>query len=173
MAAITQDGYEKLTQSEERSYGALNILKEGSKEKHRTNIENKHARKGHAGASGTAAFLTLSEAQPEHITNLALFGLERSDGDLNWKWSSVGDLISERNDPSRPPVKGCNKKFLHWKLRRTVENIYFRLFTFIFIFVDIGLVVAELAISCSGHPASIIIRNLDLILSTYFLIEVT
>ena len=136
-------------------------------------MDNKHKlRKGRAGASGTAAFLALDKAQPEHITNLALFGLERSDGDLNWKWSSVGDLISERNDPARPPVKGCNKKFLHWKLRRTVENIYFRLFTFILIFTDIGIVFAELAISCSGNPVSIILRQVDLILSTYFLIEV-
>jgi hypothetical protein len=128
--------------------------------------------KGRAGAGGIAAFFALNKAQPDHITNLALFGLEQSDGDLNWKWSSVGDLISERNDPARPPIKGWNKKFIHWRLRRAVENIYFRLFTFILIFADIGLVVAEMVISCSGNPVSIILRHADLILSTYFIIEV-
>ena len=116
--------------------------------------------------------IALNEDQPDHITNLALFGLNRSDGNLNWKWKSVGDLISERNDPSRPPVRGCNKKFVHWKMRRIVENIYFRLFTLLLILVDIGLVVAEIAISCSGHPVSIIVRHVDFLISIYFIIEV-
>ena len=99
--------------------------------------------------------LALNEDQPDHITNLALFGLERSDGDLNWKWKSVGDLISERNDPARPPVRGCNQQFVLWKLRRTVQNIYFRLLTLFLIVLDIGLVVTD--ISCSGNPVSITI----------------
>jgi len=122
---------------------------------------------------GNDAFsIAMGEDQPDHITNLALFGLERSDGDLNWKWQSVGNLISERNDPARPPVRGCNKKFVLWKMRRIVENIYFRLFTFFLIVLDIGLVVTEIAISCSGNPVSIIIRHVDLVISVYFIIEV-
>ena len=124
--------------------------------------------------AGKDAFqTTLNEDQPDHITNLALFGLDRSDGDLNWKWKSVGNLISDVNDPARPPVRGCNKKFVLWKMRRIVENIYFRLFTFLLIVLDIGLVVTELAISCSGNPVSIIIRHIDLVISTYFVIEVS
>lgn len=118
------------------------------------------------------ALMVLDELQSEHITNLALFGLDRSDGELNWKWRSVGELISECNDPARPPVKGCNKKFFHWKLRRVVENIYFRIFTFLLILLDISLVIAEIYISCSWNPVSIIIRHIDLILSIYFVIEV-
>ena len=117
--------------------------------------------------------LAMNEDQPDYITNLALFGLDRSDGDLNWKWKSVGDLISERNDPSRPPVRGCNQKFVLWKMRRTVENIYFRIFTLLLIVLDIGLVVTEMVISCSGNPVSIIIRHIDLLISIYFVIEVS
>ena len=116
--------------------------------------------------------MALDELQPE-LGNLALFGLERSDGDLNWKWQSVGELISECNDPARPPVKGCNKKFFHWKLRRIVENIYFRIFTFLLIILDISLVIAEVHINCSWNPVSVIIRNIDMILSIYFVIEVS
>ena len=119
------------------------------------------------------ALMALDELQSEHITNLALFGLDRSDGELNWKWQSVGELISECNDPARPPVKGCNKKFFHWKLRRIVENIYFRIFTFLLILLDISLVIAEIYISCSWNPVSVIIRHIDLILSIYFVIEVS
>ena len=50
-------------------------------------------------------------------------------------------ILTECNDPARPPVRGCNKKFIHWKLRRTVENIYFRIFTFLLIIIDICLVI--------------------------------
>ena len=115
--------------------------------------------------------MVLDELQSEHITNLALFGLDRSDGELNWKWRSVGELISECNDPARPPVKGCNEKFFHWKLIRIVENISFRIF--FLILLDISLVIAEIYISCSWNPVSIIIRHIDLILSIYFVIEVS
>ena len=116
--------------------------------------------------------MVLNELHPDHITNLALFGLDRSDSELHWNWRSVGELISECNDPARPPVKGCNKKYFHWKLRRIVENIYFRIITFLLILLDIALVIAEIHISCSWNPVSIIIRNIDLILSIYFVIEV-
>ena len=114
---------------------------------------------------------TLDQLQPE-LGNLALFGLEQSDGDLSWQWRNVGELISECNDPARPPVKGCNRKFLHWKLRRVVENIYFRIFTFLLIIIDIILVITEIIINCSWHPASIILRNIDVAISIYFIIEV-
>jgi len=116
--------------------------------------------------------LMLNRLESEHITNLALFGLDRSDGELNWKWNAGGELISECNDPARPPVKGCNKKYFHWKMRRIVENIYFRIFTFLLILLDISLVIVEVHIGCSWNPVSIIIRNIDMVLSTYFVIEV-
>ena len=117
--------------------------------------------------------LVLNRLESEHITNLALFGLDRSDGDLTWKWRAGGELISECNDPARPPVKGCNKKYFHWKMRRIVENIYFRIFTFLLIILDISLVIVEVYIGCSWNPVSVIIRNIDLVLSIYFVVEVS
>ena len=38
----------------------------------------------------------LDSLQPQ-LGNLALFGLERSDGDLSWQWGDVGELISGRS----------------------------------------------------------------------------
>ena len=35
----------------------------------------------------------LDQLQPE-LGNLALFGLERPDSDLSWRWQSVGQIIS-------------------------------------------------------------------------------
>ena len=42
-----------------------------------------------------SALQCLDNLQPE-LGNLALFGLERSDGDLSWQWREVGELISGR-----------------------------------------------------------------------------
>ena len=81
-------------------------------------------------------------------------------------------LFSESNDPSRPPIKGFNRKFLHWKLKRIVENIYFRIFTLFLIILDIILVIVDISMNCSWHPVSIIIRNIDTAISVYFVIEV-
>ena len=112
-------------------------------------------------------------------------------------------ILTECNDPARPPVRGCNKKFIHWKLRRTVENIYFRIFTFLLIIIDICLVITgrvyipflfkylgsmkiglqgkreykpslviEISINCSSNQVSTIIRNVDLAISVYFVVEV-
>ena len=69
-------------------------------------------------------------------------------------------------------LRGCNKKYLHWKLRRTVENIYFRLITLLLIALDISFIIVEVAISCAGSPTVEIIRNLEMALSVYFLFEV-
>ena len=121
--------------------------------------------------SEKSALVLLDKMQPA-LGNLALFGLERDDSDLSWHWQDVGELISECNDPARPPVRGCNKKFLHWKLRRVVENIYFRVFTFLLIILDVGLVITEISINCSSDPISTIIRNLDVAISVYFVVEV-
>merc|ERR1719507_2209735 len=116
---------------------------------------------------------TLQSQKSEHITNLALFTADRDNGDFDFKWGA-GDIISDSHapDPARPPIKGCNKKYLHWKLRRTVENIYFRLITLFLIALDIGFIMVEIAISCAGSPTVEIIRNLEMALSVYFLFEV-
>ena len=69
-------------------------------------------------------------------------------------------------------LRGCNKKYLHWKLRRTVENIYFRLITLLLIALDISFIIVEIAISCAGDSTVVVIRNLEMALSVYFLFEV-
>jgi len=180
-AAMTEAGYQEVRQTEDQGRREANMDLEAdalkgpptrppraAAERTLSRIQDKWKL-----SAGTAVLQAqLHKDQAEHITNLALFGVERSDGDLHWKWESVGNLISELNDPARPPVRGCNKKFLHWKLLRIVENIYFRLLTFLLIFVDIGFVIAEMAISCAGDYTSTIIRHLELVLSIYFLIEV-
>ena len=43
-----------------------------------------------------SALKTIDELQPE-LGNLALFGLERSEGDLSWHWQDVGELISGKD----------------------------------------------------------------------------
>jgi len=156
--------YSQVSQSEEKNDQA--DAEKGTSVKKKSSMSKKMK-----DGNKASTLMALDELQPE-LGNLALFGLERSDGDLNWKWQSVGELISECNDPARPPVKGCNKKFFHWKLRRIVENIYFRIFTFLLIILDISLVIAEVHINCSWNPVSVIIRNIDMILSIYFVIEV-
>jgi len=124
----------------------------------------------------TASSLLLKQAidgqRSEQVANLAMFAMERSDGDLDWKWSNVGEKISECNDPARPPPRGMNKQFVHFKLRRTVENIYFRLFTMLLIILDIGFVITEAVLNCAVDPTSKTIRNLELALSVYFVVEV-
>ena len=65
-----------------------------------------------------------------------------------------------------------NKQFVHFKLRRTVENIYFRLFTMLLIILDIGFVITEAVLNCAVDPTSKTIRNLELALSVYFVVEV-
>ena len=109
-------------------------------------------------------------------------------------WTSSGELVTSyrTNMPQTPPdhlssehngrksesdfhlffSRGCNKKYLHWKLRRTVENIYFRLITLLLIALDISFIIVEVAISCAGSPTVEIIRNLEMALSVYFLFEV-
>ena len=69
--------------------------------------------------------------------------------------------------------RGMNKQFVHFKLRRTVENIYFRLFTMLLIILDIGFVITEAVLDCAVDPTSKTIRKLELALSIYFVVEVS
>jgi len=153
--------YQELNQADEKS---TTETSKKSKIKDLTLFERMKRHKEHT-------INSIDKLQPE-LGNLALFGLERSDGDLSWNWWNVGEIISECNDPARPPMKGCNRKFLHWKLRRIVENIYFRVFTFLLIITDISIVITEISINCSWNPVSIVLRNLDVAISVYFVIEV-
>ena len=53
-----------------------------------------------------------------------------------------------------------------------MENIYFRLITLLLIALDISFIIVEIAISCAGDSTVVVIRNLEMALSVYFLFEV-
>jgi len=121
------------------------------------------------------ASLCFNNLSDPHLNNLALFGFERGYNERMFSWSSgrsAGSLISPENDPARPPIAGCNYTFVRWRIRRGVENLYFRVLTFMLIIIDLCLVISELVINCCGHPVSRAFRIADLALSWYFLLEV-
>ena len=79
-------------------------------------------------------------------------------------------MISDTTgDPSRPPVRGANKEYLRWKLRRIVESIYFRATTLILILVDLVIVTIDLAMGHGQHEG---LKVLDFVFSLYFVFEV-
>jgi len=183
---MSDKGYIAVKQSEDRNYGTVAMTEEEQspsvaeeapstqqapqQKKSREEILKTWKR---TATKAALIYPTLQSQKSEHITNLALFTADRDNGDFDFKWGA-GDIISDSHapDPARPPIKGCNKKYLHWKLRRTVENIYFRLITLLLIALDISFIIVEVAISCAGSPTVEIIRNLEMALSVYFLFEV-
>ncbi len=85
-------------------------------------------------------------------------------------WADASHMISDaETDPSKPPVPGLNKEYLTWRLRRTIESIFFRLFTLLLILVDIVIVIVDLSIEGSQPGLQIV----DLVISIYFVIEVS
>ena len=85
-------------------------------------------------------------------------------------WADASHMISDAEaDPSKPPVPGLNKEYLTWRLRRTIESIFFRLFTLLLILVDIVIVIVDLSIEGSQPGLQIV----DLVISIYFVIEVS
>lgn len=85
-------------------------------------------------------------------------------------WADASHMISDaETDPSKPPVPGLNKEYLIWRLRRTIESIFFRLFTLLLILVDIVIVIVDLSIEGSQPGLQIV----DLVISIYFVIEVS
>ena len=83
--------------------------------------------------------------------------------------NDVSHMISDVNtDPSKPPVPGINSQYITWKLRRLIENIYFRIITFFLILLDIIIVTVDLILEGVRE-----LQILDLVLSIYFVIEVT
>jgi len=184
---MSDEGYIAVKQGEDRNYGTVAMTEEEEpsppaaseaasttqapqQKKSREEILKTWKR---TATKAALIYPTLQNQQSEHITNLALFTADRDNGDFDFKWGA-GDIISDSHapDPARPPIKGCNKKYLHWKLRRTVENIYFRLITLLLIALDISFIIVEIAISCAGNPTVEVIRNLEMALSVYFLFEV-
>lgn len=85
-------------------------------------------------------------------------------------WADASHMISDaETDPSKPPVPGLNKEYLIWRLRRTIESIFFRLFTLLLILVDIVIVIVDLSMEGSQPGLQIV----DLVISIYFVIEVS
>jgi len=183
---MSDEGYIAVKQNEDRNYGtvamteeeqgpsateeAASITQAPQQKKSREEILKTWKR---TATKAALIYPTLQSQKSEHIANLALFTADRDNGDFDFKWGA-GDIISDSHapDPARPPIKGCNKKYLHWKLRRTVENIYFRLMTLLLIALDISFIIVEVVISCAGNPTVEIIRALEMALSVYFLFEV-
>jgi len=59
---------------------------------------------------------------------------------------------------------GCNVRYLRWLcLRYVTQQLAFRLFTAMLIFLDLALILADLVIDCPADPASAVIANVDLV----------
>ena len=101
------------------------------------------------------------------------FFLENNDN-YRMSWRDVADELDKDLDldPSNPPEKGCNKEFLRWKLRRTVESLAFRLFTMILILVDVIIVIIDLVENPGPEAKLNPYQLVDLIITVWFVIEV-
>merc|ERR1739846_162326 len=82
----------------------------------------------------------------ETINRANDFFLENNEN-FKLSWKEVADKIDKDldTDPSRPPEPGCNTEYLRWRLRRIVESLIFRLTTFFLIFLDVIIVIVDLA----------------------------
>jgi len=85
-------------------------------------------------------------------------------------WEDASRCISDvEEDPSRPPVPGCNVAYITWRMRRVIESIYFRFTTILLILIDLIVVIIDLAVG--GRNLELEIA--DLIFSIYFVLEVS
>jgi len=101
------------------------------------------------------------------------FFLEYNDNyTMNWKEAIELDQDLEV-DPSKPPQPGWNPEYIKWRLRRVVESLWFRSFTFLLIFVDVILVIIDLVDQGieSKHETFTEIQKVDLIFTCWFVIE--
>ena len=75
------------------------------------------------------------------------------------------------SDPSRPPVPGWNVEYVKWKTRRIIESIWFRIFTFVLILLDVAIVIVEIVQDDHGeHNTAFLV--IDLVITIYFVIEI-
>jgi len=85
-------------------------------------------------------------------------------------WADASRMISDvEEDPSRPPLPGCNVEYIRWRSRRVIESIFFRLSTLILIFIDLIIVIVDLAMGQDSHCG---LKVADFVLSIYFMAEV-
>ena len=111
---------------------------------------------------------------------------------MNWKEAIELDQDLEV-DPSKPPQPGViiqsffylfqpytipcftgwNPDYIKWRLRRIVESLWFRSFTFLLIFVDVILVIIDLVDQGieSKHETFTEIQKVDLVFTCWFVIE--
>ena len=79
-------------------------------------------------------------------------------------------MISDvEEDPSRPPLPGCNVEYVRWRSRRVIESIFFRLSTLLLIVIDLIIVIVDLAMGQESHYG---LKVADFVLSIYFMLEV-
>jgi len=126
--------------------------------------------KSRSGGDPNQIEISLDEGSPteEVLERAAGFFVEHNH---NYKisWEDASQMISDaESDPSKPPVPGFNQEYLTWKLRRFIENLYFRAFTLILILVNIVIVIVDLSLA-GTQP---VLQVVDLVISVYFLIEV-
>jgi len=88
----------------------------------------------------------------------------------NVSWADAARMINdEKEDPSKPPLPGCNIRFVRWRTRRIIESIFFRLFTLLLLFVDFIIVIVDLAL---GHDSHYGLKVAEFVLCVYFMLEV-
>jgi len=88
----------------------------------------------------------------------------------NVSWADAARMINdEKEDPSKPPLPGCNVQFVRWRTRRIIESIFFRLFTLLLLFVDFIIVIVDLAL---GHDSHYGLKVAEFVLCVYFMLEV-
>ena len=58
-----------------------------------------------------------------------------------------------------------------FRLRRVVESLFFRLFTFLLIFIDVSVVIADLVQNPTGKSEITDLQKVDLIITVWFVVE--
>ena len=58
-----------------------------------------------------------------------------------------------------------------FRLRRVVESLFFRLFTFLLIFIDVSVVIADLVQNPTGKSEITELQKVDLIITVWFVVE--
>ena len=107
----------------------------------------------------------------EVLQRASLYFLENNDNFLP-SWAEIEATIdSDMNlDPSKPPNKGCNQEYVFWRLRRIVESLWFRAFTFLLIVVDLIVVIIDLCYDYDTETYNEY-EIIDLIITLWFVIE--
>lgn len=112
------------------------------------------------------------EDAQEVIKRASDFFIEHNDN-FTLSWEEAAQRIDSdlEQDPSRPPEPGWNQDYVRWRLRRTVESLWFRVFTFVLIVIDIIVVIVDLVNNPGANLTFNSLQLTDLILTVWFVIE--